>query len=74
MSTPTAETIASFCNAQVAGYEKSKSMGPTSRRLATQVLSETSPPITAESYILNNPCGPGIVTAEIKSLYPDAAS
>lgn len=31
-----------------------------------------NPHITPASYILDNACGPGIVSAEIKALHPDA--
>lgn len=40
--------------------------------VASQMLTFINPPITASSYILDNACGPGIVSAEIKVLHPDA--
>ncbi|KAF2097662.1 S-adenosyl-L-methionine-dependent methyltransferase [Rhizodiscina lignyota] len=42
--------------------------------LASQMVSRTAStnPITSSSYILDSACGPGIVTQEIKRLYPDA--
>jgi ubiquinone/menaquinone biosynthesis C-methylase UbiE len=40
--------------------------------IASQMLTSLTPPITPSSYILDSACGPGIVSAEIKALYPDA--
>lgn len=40
--------------------------------IASQMLSSLTPPITPSSYILDNTCGPGIVSAEVKALHPDA--
>lgn len=36
------------------------------------MLSTISPPIAPSSYILDNACGPGIVSEQIKLLHPDA--
>jgi ubiquinone/menaquinone biosynthesis C-methylase UbiE len=36
------------------------------------MISNIEPPITCSSYILDNACGPGIVSEQIKLLYPDA--
>jgi ubiquinone/menaquinone biosynthesis C-methylase UbiE len=52
----TYERMASYCTLNV----------------AKQFLSTLSPRITRSSYILDNACGPGIVTSLIKSKYPCA--
>jgi ubiquinone/menaquinone biosynthesis C-methylase UbiE len=56
----------------VSTYERMT--GGCTRVLAAQILSLITPhaPITPTSHILDNACGPGIVTAEIKTRYPDA--
>jgi ubiquinone/menaquinone biosynthesis C-methylase UbiE len=36
------------------------------------MLHNLDPPITSSSYILDNACGPGIVSEQIKLVYPDA--
>lgn len=46
--------------------------GNCTRILAAQVISNIDPPVTGSSYILDNACGPGIVSEQIKLLYPDA--
>ena len=46
--------------------------GNCTRLLATQLISTLTPPITNTSYILDNACGPGIVSEQIKLLHPDA--
>ncbi|KAE9367870.1 S-adenosyl-L-methionine-dependent methyltransferase, partial [Stipitochalara longipes BDJ] len=46
--------------------------GNCTRLLAAQLISDISPPITPTSYILDNACGPGIVSEQIKLLHPDA--
>lgn len=46
--------------------------GGCTRRIAEHIASTITPPITASSLILDNACGPGIVSAAIKTLHPDA--
>ncbi|KUJ19165.1 S-adenosyl-L-methionine-dependent methyltransferase [Mollisia scopiformis] len=46
--------------------------GNCTRLVAAQMLQNLSPPITPSSYILDNACGPGIVSEQIKLLHPDA--
>lgn len=46
--------------------------GGCTSHLAREMLNSASPPLTSSSYILDNACGPGIVTAEIKARYPSA--
>ncbi len=46
--------------------------GNCTRLLAAQIIQDVKPPITGSSYILDNACGPGIVSEQIKLLYPDA--
>ena len=46
--------------------------GNCTRLLAAQMISHVNPPITGSSYILDNACGPGIVSEQIKLLYPEA--
>ncbi|MCJ1393947.1 hypothetical protein MMC18_006824 [Xylographa bjoerkii] len=45
--------------------------GNCTRRIAAHIVSTISPPITSSSYILDNACGPGIVSEQIKLRYPD---
>jgi SAM-dependent methyltransferase len=53
----------------ISSYERMT--GGCTRLLAAEMIS-FSPPIDASSYILDNACGPGIVTSEIKSRHPPA--
>jgi trans-aconitate methyltransferase len=53
-----------------AAYEKN--MASTSVQVIKKAVSEILPTITADSYILDNACDPGVVTREIKRLYLDA--
>ncbi|KAJ9663103.1 hypothetical protein H2201_005774 [Coniosporium apollinis] len=46
--------------------------GNCTRLVAAQMLSTISPPIISSSYILDNACGPGMVTEQVKLLHPDA--
>ncbi|KAG4440101.1 hypothetical protein IFR05_004398 [Cadophora sp. M221] len=46
--------------------------GNCTRLIATVMVSSSSPPITHASYILDNACGPGIVSEQIKLQHPDA--
>lgn len=46
--------------------------GNCTRILAAQMVSTIFPPITSSSYILDNACGPGIVSEQIKLLHADA--
>lgn len=46
--------------------------GNCTRIVASQMLQNLSAPITPSSYILDNACGPGIVSEQIKIAYPDA--
>ena len=46
--------------------------GNCTRFLAAQLISGIIPPITNTPYILDNACGPGIVSEQIKLLHPDA--
>jgi ubiquinone/menaquinone biosynthesis C-methylase UbiE len=46
--------------------------GNCTRLLAAQMIAKIDPPITSSWYILNNACGPGIVSEQIKLLHPDA--
>jgi trans-aconitate methyltransferase len=62
-----------YRNSMSAAYEKN--MASTSVQVIKNIkkaVSEILPPITANSYILDNACGPGVVTREIKHLYPHA--
>jgi len=62
MSRPT-----TFSNA----YERMTSN--CTRQIAEHMIATVSPPINqASSYILDNACGPGIVTSAIKAQYPNA--
>jgi ubiquinone/menaquinone biosynthesis C-methylase UbiE len=45
--------------------------GNCTRILASQMISELSVPITSSSYILDNACGPGIASEQIKLKYPE---
>ncbi|KAF4617030.1 hypothetical protein G7Y89_g15119 [Cudoniella acicularis] len=45
--------------------------GNCTLHVAVQMVSIISPTITPDSYILDNACGPGIVTEQIKLLHPD---
>jgi ubiquinone/menaquinone biosynthesis C-methylase UbiE len=40
--------------------------------IAAQMVSTISPPLTSSSYILDNACGPGIVSEQVKHLHPNA--
>ena len=46
--------------------------GNCTRIVAEEIARTISPPITTSSFVLDNACGPGIVTEQIKLLYPDA--
>ncbi|KAH7348701.1 S-adenosyl-L-methionine-dependent methyltransferase [Rhexocercosporidium sp. MPI-PUGE-AT-0058] len=46
--------------------------GNCTRLIATVMVSAPSPPITQASYILDNACGPGIVSEQIKIQHPNA--
>jgi ubiquinone/menaquinone biosynthesis C-methylase UbiE len=46
--------------------------GNCTRLLAAQMVANINPPITRSSYILDNACGPGIVSKQIKLLHPHA--
>jgi ubiquinone/menaquinone biosynthesis C-methylase UbiE len=46
-------------------------LGNCTRILAAQMILTVDPPITSSSYILDNSCGPGIVSEQIKLLHPD---
>lgn len=61
--------FSSYCNSMAVVYEKT--VTPTTVQAVRKATPEISPPITADSYILDNACGPGVVTGEIKALYPD---
>ena len=45
--------------------------GNCTRLIATEIVLSTSPPITDSSYILDNACGPAIVTEQIKVQNPN---
>jgi ubiquinone/menaquinone biosynthesis C-methylase UbiE len=45
--------------------------GNCTRLVASQMVSSVSPPINSTSYILDNACGPGIMSEKIKLLHPD---
>jgi len=62
--------LSNYRNSMSAAYEKN--MASTSVQVIKKAVSEILPPITANSYILDNACDPGVVTREIKRLYPDA--
>ena len=42
------------------------------RLVAQQMVKTLQPPIIASSYVLDNACGPGIVSEQIKLVQPDA--
>jgi ubiquinone/menaquinone biosynthesis C-methylase UbiE len=44
--------------------------GNCTRLVAAEMVRIDSPPITSSSYILDNACGPGIVTEQVKLLHP----
>jgi ubiquinone/menaquinone biosynthesis C-methylase UbiE len=46
--------------------------GNCTRIIASQIVASINPPITNSSYILDNACGPGIVSEQIKLLHPEA--
>lgn len=46
--------------------------GNCTRIVAEHIIATISPPITSASYILDNACGPGTVSEQIKHLHPDA--
>src|SRR5688572_8729460 len=46
--------------------------GGCTRIVAAEMISSVSPPIDSSSYILDNACGPGIITEQVKLLHPDA--
>ncbi|KAI9820044.1 MAG: hypothetical protein M1827_006615 [Pycnora praestabilis] len=46
--------------------------GDCTRLVAEQMIFNLTPPITSSSYILDNACGPGIVSEAIKHLHPNA--
>lgn len=64
------QTATMASKAPIPNYDRMT--GGCTRVLATQMLSIISPPITSASYILDDACGTGIVSAEIKALHPDA--
>jgi len=65
-------TIMSFNTATPYSSNYERMSGNCTRILAAQMLSNISPPITSSSYVLDNACGPGIVSEQIKLLHPDA--
>lgn len=50
-------------------YERARAR--TTRYITQNFLSSVNPPIDASSYVLDNACGPGVVTDLIKSKVPD---
>ena len=46
--------------------------GNCTRLVAAHMIATVSPPITSSSYILDNACGPGIVSEQVKLVHPDA--
>jgi trans-aconitate methyltransferase len=60
--------IMSSSNA-TSNYERMS--GNCTRILAAQIISNIEPPTTSSSIILDNACGPGIVSEQIKLLYPE---
>lgn len=50
----------------------SRLVGGASERIGHSMLKDLSSPITPESYILDNACGPAIITSVIKSVEPKA--
>ncbi|MCJ1401713.1 hypothetical protein MMC11_004930 [Xylographa trunciseda] len=46
--------------------------GNSTRFIPAHIVSTISPPITSSSYVLDNACGPGIVSEQIKLRHPDA--
>ncbi|RDL33705.1 Uncharacterized protein BP5553_08073 [Venustampulla echinocandica] len=46
--------------------------GNCTRLIAAEMVSTISPPLSSTSYILDNACGTGIVSEQIKKLQPDA--
>lgn len=57
-------------SAYSSNYERMS--GNCTRLIAAQMVSTISPPISTTSYILDNACGPGIVSEQVKLRYPDA--
>ncbi|TVY92212.1 Methyltransferase [Lachnellula willkommii] len=45
--------------------------GNCTRIVAAEMVRIKSPPITSSSYVLDNACGPGIVTEQVKLLHPE---
>jgi ubiquinone/menaquinone biosynthesis C-methylase UbiE len=62
--------FSNYINSMAAAYEKN--MASTSVQAINKAVSEILSPIITDSYILDNACSPGVVTREIKRLYPDA--
>lgn len=46
--------------------------GNCTRLIAKEIVCSASPPITDSSYILDNACGPGIVSEQVKAQHPNA--
>jgi ubiquinone/menaquinone biosynthesis C-methylase UbiE len=55
---------------KISNYERMS--GNCTRILASQLISGTPVELTNSSYILDNACGPGMVSEQIKLKYPDA--
>ncbi|MCJ1377327.1 hypothetical protein MMC17_000421 [Xylographa soralifera] len=63
-------TISSSPNPHTSTYERMS--GNCTRLIAAHIVSTISPPITSSSYILDNACGTGIVSEQIKLRHLDA--
>ena len=61
---------AAFWESQVSVYERFT--GGCTRSIAAEIAETITPPITPASYILDNACGTGVFTDEVKARIPDA--
>lgn len=64
------QTIIMSTTSHSSNYERMS--GNCTRLIAAQTISTIFPPITSSSYILDNACGPGIVSEQVKLLHPNA--
>lgn len=61
---------ATFWESQVDSYDRLT--GGCTRIIAAAIAKSITPPITASSYVLDNACGTGAFTEEMKARCPDA--
>lgn len=72
-ATPKSDALsrdAAFWDSQVEVYERLT--GGCTRIIAAEISKSITPPITSTSYVLDNACGTGAFTEEVKARIPDA--